>query len=65
MRFAPPTCENVNLDLGRGGVVGDAAVVAGVSCVGVLHQQIDGGPLRLLGDNLKTRNSILTCYQNT
>ena len=42
----------MNLDLGRGGVVGEAAVEAGVGCVGVLHQQIDGRPLRLLGDDL-------------
>ena len=51
-----PTCENVNLDLGRRGVVGDAAVEAGVCCVGVLHQQIDGSPLRLLGDDLEAMN---------
>ena len=55
-----PTCENVNLDLGGGGVVRDAIVEAGVGCVGVLHQQIDRGPLRLLGDDLDAINlSIL------
>ena len=54
------TCENVNLDLGGGGVVRDASVEAGVGCVGVLHQQIDRGPLRLLGDDLDPINlSIL------
>ena len=46
------TSENVNLDLGGRGVVGDAAVDAGVGGVGVLHQKVDARPLRFLGDDL-------------
>ena len=58
-----PTSENVNLDLGRRGVVGHAAVEAGVGCVGVLHQQIDGRPLRLLSDDLDATNlSVYTTH---
>ena len=42
----------MDLDLGGRGVVGDAAVDAGVGGVGVLHQKIDARPLRFLGDDL-------------
>ena len=53
----------MNLDLGRRGVVGHAAVEAGVGCVGVLHQQIDGRPLRLLSDDLDATNlSVYTTH---
>ncbi len=48
----------MDLDLGGRGVVGDAAVDAGVGGVGVLHQQVDARPLRFLGDDLTV--AILT-----
>jgi hypothetical protein len=51
--FVSRTFENVNLYFRDRRVVWDAAVDSRVGRVGVLHQQVDGRLLRLLGDHLQ------------